>query len=113
MATEQPAQPRRPQPTGTAAWLPASWEKHHAYALQALSRGEATADQQRIALDWVITHAAATYDQTYRPGGLDGDRDTAFACGRSFVGQQIVKLLKMNLGKIPNREPNADQHEPR
>lgn len=81
----------------TASWLPPDWEKSDAYALQALNRGDATVDQQRRALKWIIEQAAATYDMSYRP---ESQRDTDFALGRAFVGQQIVKLLKLNLALI-------------
>lgn len=63
-------------------------------ALRALADGVATAGQQKAALAWIVNRAALTYDMPYRPGGEDGDRDTAFACGRMFVGQQIVRAMK-------------------
>lgn len=61
-------------------------------ALKALQAGVASAGQQKTALGWIVNEAAAAYDNPYRNGG-DGDRETAFACGRMFVGQQIVKQL--------------------
>lgn len=60
------------------------------YALKALQAGVATADQQRRALKWIVEEAARTYDQPFRPGAPD---ETNFACGRMFVGQQIVHQL--------------------
>lgn len=80
-----------------APWLPAEWEAADVSALQALLRGEATPDQQKRALDWIINSAAGTYELSYRPGGEDGERDTCFAEGRRFVGSQIVKALKISL----------------
>lgn len=76
-------------------WLPPSWELADSSALKALERGDANQDQQQRALKWILNSACATYDMSYRPGG-DGDRDTAFAEGRRFVGLNIVKLLKLN-----------------
>lgn len=64
-------------------------------AMQALFKGEADDIQQKHALDWIIRHAARKDDLPFRPGGLEGDRETAFACGRMFVGQEIVKLINM------------------
>lgn len=96
-----------------APWLPPPWEKADASALQALQAGQATPEQQKRALDWIIRQAAGTYDLAYRPGAEDGNRDTTFALGRQFVGQQIVKLLNLALGMIQNREPNADAAEPK
>lgn len=81
-----------------APWRPPSYEDHEAAALQALERGTATMAQQKMALNWIIFKAAGTYDLPYRPGGLEGERDTLFALGRMMVGQQIVKLLRIRLG---------------
>lgn len=76
--------------------VPAAYTKADVAAIQALLVGTATADQQRRALDWIIKQAACTYEFPYYPS----DRDTAFACGKAFVGQQIVKLSKLNLMSI-------------
>jgi hypothetical protein len=59
-------------------------------AIKALNAGNANESQQRMALRWIIEMAAGTYDQPYRPGAPD---ETAFACGRMFVGQQVVKQI--------------------
>lgn len=90
-ATEQPPAPPRLKP-GTV-FAPVAWEPADASAFQALARGEADAEQQRRVLAWVIERAAATYEFHYR----ESERDTAFALGRAFVGQQIRKLLIVNV----------------
>lgn len=77
-----------------APWKPVPYEKPDAASLQALERGEASAEQQKRALKWIIEQAAGTYDMHYWP---THERDTNFALGRAFVGQQIVKLLRINL----------------
>lgn len=109
-------QPRRKRPLAAAQqhapWLPVPYELAHVSSLQALERGEASPEQQRRALDWIIRLASGTYDFPYRPGGSDGERDTNLALGRMFVGQQIVKMLRLNLAKL-RREPNADAPEER
>lgn len=87
-----------PQVDDHASWKPAEWEPGDASALQALANGEANPHQQKRALDWVI-RAAGTYDLSYRPGAT-GDRDTSFAEGKRFIGLQIVKLLKINVGLL-------------
>lgn len=46
------------------------------------------------ALDWIIHHAAQTYDNGFRPDDPHG-RLAAFIDGRRSVGQQIVKLMKL------------------
>lgn len=65
-------------------------------ALQALARGEAEAHQQKRALGLIVERITAMYERQYHPT----DRDTAFALGRAFVGQQIVGLLKIDVSKM-------------
>lgn len=77
--------------------LPAGYDIADVKAFKNLAAGEATADQQKRALNWIIMHCAGTYDQPFRPGGAEGARDTDFAAGKQFVGQQIVKLVNMDL----------------
>lgn len=74
-------------------WHPAPWDNGDAVAIQALERGEATADQQKRALAWIINAAAMTYDETFVAGQQDV---TAFLAGRRSVGTQVVKLLRIN-----------------
>lgn len=83
-------------------YVPAGYEMADAAAFHALQRGDATPDQQKKALDWLITQGAGTYQFHYYPS----DRDTAFALGRAFVGQQVVKLLTLNLMSL-RREQHA------
>lgn len=90
------------KPEVPEAHTPADYDVADAAALQALGRGEASPEQQRRALRWIIEGAANTYDLSYRP------QDTgamAFSEGRRFVGLQMVKLLKFNLGAL--REAKA------
>lgn len=89
MAGKQP--PRVPP-----AFQPPKWEVEDLGALRALARGEALPHQQTRFLKWLIENLCQTYQQSYRPGGLDGDRETAFAEGRRFVGTQLVGLLTVN-----------------
>lgn len=77
-------------------FLPAPWDIADAAAIQALARGVATPEQQQRALNWVINNAAGTYDLEYRTDS----RDHAFASGRRFVGLQLVKMVKVNLGVL-------------
>lgn len=95
--------PRVDRPSlANGPFIPAPYELADASSFQALQRGEATPEQQRRALDWLITAGAGAYEFHYYPS----DRDTAFALGRAFVGQQIIKLLKLNLMSL-RRERNA------
>jgi len=66
-------------------------------ALQALERGDADEFQQRRALSWIVYQASGMYEFNYWP---NSERDTAFALGRQFVGQQIVGHLKIHVPSI-------------
>jgi hypothetical protein len=75
-------------------WIPVRYDDALTGAIKALAAGNANEDQQKRALKWIVEQAAATYDMSYRPGE-DGRRDTDFHEGRRFVGNQIVKQLKL------------------
>lgn len=79
------------KPDNNAPWIPPKWEDHEAVAIDAVCKGEATPEQQRYAMDFIVNKLCGTYDMPYHSGSAD---DTAFACGRMFVGQQIVALPK-------------------
>ena len=85
--------------------VPPPYDVAVAGAIQALARGDASADQQQRALKWIIETAAGAYEFNFYPS----DRDTAFSLGRTFVGQQIVKLTKLNLQAL--RSPEDVQKE--
>lgn len=107
MPNEQPPRPKpKPIATASAAWLPAAYELADITAVQAVQRGDASPDQQRRALDWIINQACKTYDFAFRPGA--DDRETNLALGRQHAGQQIVKLLYLNAGAMMRSNPNAD-----
>ena len=89
-----------PRPKATAPWMPVEYKKADVAALQAMRRGEANADQQIRAMEFILDTICDRNGMSYRPGGLEGDRDTALAEGRRFVGNQIVKLTKLPLSKI-------------
>jgi hypothetical protein len=80
------------------AITPPDYNDAQTHAVQCLAEGEATKDQQKMALDWIIIHACMTYDEAF---DLDSDRLTNLALGRQFAGKQIVKLMKLRTtGKI-------------
>lgn len=80
-----------------APWKPAKWEPADASALQALVRGDCPPHLQQRAVSFIINTLCGTYDMPYRPGGAEADRDTTFALGKMWVGQQLVKLLKVRI----------------
>lgn len=94
--TEQPRPRRTPERVATKVppCFRADYEIADVSALQALVRGEATADQQKRALDWVLYEAAQIRNVSFQP---DSDRATSFAEGRRFVGLQIARLLSLSL----------------
>jgi hypothetical protein len=83
---------------------PPLYEAADIAAIQALQVGEATAYQQKRALDWIIRQAAVTYDLSFSP---ESDRLTALAEGRRYVGLQIVKLLALNPTSFKKDAPNG------
>lgn len=89
-----------------APWLPVKYEVADVAAIQALQRGDATEFQQKRALAFIVNIVAATYDQPFFP---ESARDTDFACGRMFVGQQIVKMTKLNLARLKALEPSKEE----
>lgn len=80
---------------------PADFEKPDASAIQALERGDATPDQQKRALNWIIFHACQTYDFCTNP---ESDRLSAIFDGRRYAGLQIIKILKINISKMKDAE---------
>ncbi|MGB1389980.1 MAG: hypothetical protein ACPG61_13950 [Paracoccaceae bacterium] len=75
----------------TPPWKPVDYDLATIGALQALSRGEATAHQQKVALAWIVREAADWAGVAYHTD----PHDTAFASGRRFVAVQIQKLVDM------------------
>ena len=66
------------------------------YAVKAVQCGEADKRQQALFFEWLIIEATKYHDMEYRPGGDEGERDTAFAGGRRFVGIQILRAFNMS-----------------
>lgn len=85
-------------------WSPVSYEAADAAAIQALLVGNATADQQKRALKWIVESACGTYDQSFYPGADEGRRNTDFAEGRRFVGNTIVKMTRVNVSSLRRKE---------
>ena len=82
-------------------WLPFDWSVNvpGVAAIKAIDRGDATPEQQRLALTTIIEGLCGYYDLSYRPGA-EGERETAFAEGKRFVGAQLVKLTKLDVNRI-------------
>ena len=109
---EQPTRPRQRKIGASLIEQAANnWDLADASAIQALTTGTASADQQKRALNWILRQACMLPEWAYQPGA--NDRDTNIALGRQFVGHQIVKLQHVDMQKARRDEPNADQHEPK
>jgi hypothetical protein len=76
--------------------IPAAYDVADASAIQALLGGTAEPHQQQRALKWIIEQASGMYEFQFYPS----ERETCFALGRGFVGQQVVKMLKLNLSQM-------------
>ena len=83
---------------GTEAFIPPGYSPREAFAVRATAKGEATDEQQRLAMKWIIEKACATYDLSYRPNS----DETILAEGRRFVGLQIVKMINLNPEVLKN-----------
>lgn len=80
--------------------IPPPYDVADVASIQALQRGDATEDQQKRALKWIIESAAGAYEFQFYPT----DRETAFALGRGFVGQQLVKMLRLNTSALRGKD---------
>ena len=78
------------------AWIPVAYDRADVTALKAVAAGVANDGQQKRAMAWIINTAAQTYDLSFRSDADGGERETAFAEGRRFVGLQVVKLVNMS-----------------
>lgn len=80
------------------------YRRTEALAIKALYDGDASAAQQKIALNAIIEKIAATHDLGWF---ADSERASSFASGRRFVGLEIVYVIKQSLDRLPIlEEPN-------
>ena len=70
--------------------------KQISLAFKCLQEGEASPDQQKLVLEFLIKIGCRTYDSDWFPE----ERVSCFAAGRRYVGQQIVELTNLKIGKI-------------
>ena len=83
-----------------APWKPVPASVEDLGALRALHRGGAEPHQQQRALKFIID-MCRTDGALYFPGE-NGRRDTDFALGRAWVGEQIVAMV--NIRPKPSSE---------
>jgi hypothetical protein len=74
-------------------WKPKEVSPRVTLAIKGLAAGNASDEQQKLALRWIIEDVCGTYDWSYRPD----DRDTHIALGMQRVGQLIVKEINIKM----------------
>lgn len=82
-----------------AVWLPR--DLSDAYAIRAVSKGEADETAQKRALRCIVEEISGTYAMTYDPAS---DRNSCFAEGRRSVGRAIVGMLNIDLNAVKAAE---------
>src|SRR5690554_3290297 len=86
---------------------PADYDKSVVAAVKALVAGVASEAQQKRVMEWIIQDVARVHDLSMFTGP-DGERLTAFAEGRRFVGLQVLKMLRPEvLQALEASEANA------
>lgn len=65
-------------------------------AFKCLEKGEASGEQQKLVLSFLIKIGCRTYDTDWFPA----ERISSFAAGRRYVGQQIVRFINLQVGKL-------------
>lgn len=77
------------------------------HAIRATWAGEASADQQRLALNTIMT-VFAKYPKSvpYSPGEPD---ETTFLAGRFFVGQCVAEVIEKPIDQLV--EVETSEHE--
>jgi hypothetical protein len=84
-------------------WQNPKFDLAEAAAIQALFRGDATADQQKTAIDYVVSEVCAL---KYWPCDPLNPTNTNIALGKHAVGHFIVMLKNLNLTLL-KRDQNA------
>jgi hypothetical protein len=98
----------RRKPKSFEPWAPPPIELRDVAAIKALQRGDASAEQQRHALKFIVEKACATYELSFCPDE-NGRRSTDFAEGKRRVGLLLVGLLAADIRKF--RDPDAPPRE--
>lgn len=74
---------------------PVDYDEHVVMAFISFRSGTANQGQQDTVWQWLqyVCGVGEYTDLSFRPGGSEGERDTAFAEGKRFCGLQMMKLL--------------------
>lgn len=82
--------------------------KAEAMAFKRLAEGEASSHQQKIALMYLVNVLSRPHDFTFVPGSVE---ESAFLAGRAFVGQKLLKMVKVPIGKLVLTEVENNNNE--
>ena len=82
-----------------------------AVAMQALAKGDATPEQQKMAIAWIQNEVCVLPFWAYK----EGQRETDVMLGRQFVGHRLHAAITANISKLTaawaavdkRREPHA------
>lgn len=78
--------------------------------IHALADGNATSQQQKGVLEWIVNEASMAGAIMYQP---DHQRNTDYGLGRAFVGQQIIGILKIPMMNFSISEAPPERPEPK
>jgi len=82
--------------------------KAEASAFKKLMDGTAESHQQQAALRYLVDVLCRPHDMLYLPGEPEA---TAFLNGRAFVGQKILKMIKVPIGRLALTETKNNNNE--
>jgi hypothetical protein len=100
--------PPRKRASAFEPWAPPPTDLVDVAALKALQRGDATEQQQRHALKFIVERVCGTYEEQFCPDE-DGRRATDYALGKRRVGLFLVSLLAAPIKNF--RDPDAPPRE--
>lgn len=89
----------------------APYKAMHVRAVRALHAGEASAEEQKIALKWILEEASGVKRPSYVAGGEGADREMVHNEGSKWVGSQIVYLIDtVNLQQLVKDEQKENDN---
>lgn len=83
--------------------------KEEVHAIKSCWAGEANKDQQRKALNLVLTVFAQIKQTPYQPGEPD---ETSFLSGRFFVGQSLMDVIEKPFNMLIKPEVKPSDKKP-
>jgi hypothetical protein len=81
--------------------------KPEVQAIKAMYNGEATPHQQKLCLAAICNKLARAQDLLYIPNEPD---QTTFLNGRAFVGQQLLKTIKVPIQQLQFEEDSHNDN---